>query len=154
MYWYSTCLIIRDQKVTPSYQYWLRSFMRHVCAALHTHHTKRISHQEITCQVTEGYLPPFCSSAHLNTFFRVQALPVCPIQASCDAASKEENKEKNRYVNILPCEQKLHPDTVTQTCINKAALKTSIRIILINITHLTFKDGLQSDLLRDIIGMK
>lgn len=34
----------------------------------------------------------------------IQALPVCPIQASCDAASKEENKEKNRYVNILPCE--------------------------------------------------
>ncbi len=37
------------------------------------------------------------------TFFALQALPVCPIQAACDAASKEENKEKNRYVNILPC---------------------------------------------------
>lgn len=32
-----------------------------------------------------------------------QALPACPIQATCEAASKEENKEKNRYVNILPC---------------------------------------------------
>ncbi|XP_010218041.1 PREDICTED: receptor-type tyrosine-protein phosphatase alpha [Tinamus guttatus] len=30
------------------------------------------------------------------------ALPACPIQATCEAASKEENKEKNRYVNILP----------------------------------------------------
>uniref|UniRef100_A0A8C7M7Z6 protein-tyrosine-phosphatase n=1 Tax=Oncorhynchus kisutch TaxID=8019 RepID=A0A8C7M7Z6_ONCKI len=41
-----------------------------------------------------------------NKLFREEfnALPVCPIQASCDAASKEENKEKNRYVNILPCE--------------------------------------------------
>ncbi|CAF89865.1 unnamed protein product, partial [Tetraodon nigroviridis] len=40
-----------------------------------------------------------------NKLFREEfnALPVCPIQASCDAASKEENKEKNRYVNILPC---------------------------------------------------
>uniref|UniRef100_A0A3B1J3G7 Receptor-type tyrosine-protein phosphatase alpha n=1 Tax=Astyanax mexicanus TaxID=7994 RepID=A0A3B1J3G7_ASTMX len=39
-----------------------------------------------------------------NKLFREEfnALPVCPIQASCDAASKEENKEKNRYVNILP----------------------------------------------------
>ncbi|XP_008407732.1 receptor-type tyrosine-protein phosphatase alpha [Poecilia reticulata] len=39
-----------------------------------------------------------------NKFFREEfnALPVCPIQASCDAASKEENKEKNRYINILP----------------------------------------------------
>uniref|UniRef100_A0A8C1FBI6 Receptor-type tyrosine-protein phosphatase alpha n=1 Tax=Cyprinus carpio carpio TaxID=630221 RepID=A0A8C1FBI6_CYPCA len=38
-----------------------------------------------------------------NKLFREEfnALPVCPIQASCDAASKEENKEKNRYVNIL-----------------------------------------------------
>uniref|UniRef100_A0A667XDQ6 protein-tyrosine-phosphatase n=1 Tax=Myripristis murdjan TaxID=586833 RepID=A0A667XDQ6_9TELE len=42
-----------------------------------------------------------------NKLFREEfnALPVCPIQASCDAASKEENKEKNRYVNILPCER-------------------------------------------------
>uniref|UniRef100_A0A3B4AT62 Receptor-type tyrosine-protein phosphatase alpha n=1 Tax=Periophthalmus magnuspinnatus TaxID=409849 RepID=A0A3B4AT62_9GOBI len=41
-----------------------------------------------------------------NKLFREEfnALPVCPIQASCDAASKEENKEKNRYVNILPCD--------------------------------------------------
>uniref|UniRef100_A0A8C7I598 Receptor-type tyrosine-protein phosphatase n=1 Tax=Oncorhynchus kisutch TaxID=8019 RepID=A0A8C7I598_ONCKI len=41
-----------------------------------------------------------------NKLFREEfnALPVCPIQASCDAASKEENKDKNRYVNILPCE--------------------------------------------------
>uniref|UniRef100_A0A6Q2Y869 Receptor-type tyrosine-protein phosphatase alpha n=1 Tax=Esox lucius TaxID=8010 RepID=A0A6Q2Y869_ESOLU len=33
-----------------------------------------------------------------NKLFREEfnALPVCPIQASCDAASKEENKEKNR----------------------------------------------------------
>ncbi|XP_019501261.1 PREDICTED: receptor-type tyrosine-protein phosphatase alpha isoform X3 [Hipposideros armiger] len=31
-----------------------------------------------------------------------KALPACPIQATCEAASKEENKEKNRYVNILP----------------------------------------------------
>uniref|UniRef100_A0A3Q0R335 Receptor-type tyrosine-protein phosphatase alpha n=1 Tax=Amphilophus citrinellus TaxID=61819 RepID=A0A3Q0R335_AMPCI len=40
-----------------------------------------------------------------NKLFREEfnALPVCPIQATCDAASKEENKEKNRYVNILPC---------------------------------------------------
>uniref|UniRef100_A0A8C1ZP59 Receptor-type tyrosine-protein phosphatase alpha n=1 Tax=Cyprinus carpio TaxID=7962 RepID=A0A8C1ZP59_CYPCA len=40
-----------------------------------------------------------------NKLFREEfnALPVCPIQSSCDAASKEENKEKNRYVNILPC---------------------------------------------------
>uniref|UniRef100_A0AAX7UIW9 Receptor-type tyrosine-protein phosphatase alpha n=1 Tax=Astatotilapia calliptera TaxID=8154 RepID=A0AAX7UIW9_ASTCA len=39
-----------------------------------------------------------------NKLFREEfnALPVCPIQATCDAASKEENKEKNRYVNILP----------------------------------------------------
>uniref|UniRef100_A0A9J8C4Y9 protein-tyrosine-phosphatase n=1 Tax=Cyprinus carpio carpio TaxID=630221 RepID=A0A9J8C4Y9_CYPCA len=39
-----------------------------------------------------------------NKLFREEfnALPVCPIQSSCDAASKEENKEKNRYVNILP----------------------------------------------------
>ncbi|MEQ2180797.1 hypothetical protein GOODEAATRI_005016, partial [Goodea atripinnis] len=39
-----------------------------------------------------------------NKLFREEfnVLPVCPIQASCDAASKEENKEKNRYVNILP----------------------------------------------------
>ncbi|KAK5872862.1 hypothetical protein PBY51_013523 [Eleginops maclovinus] len=39
-----------------------------------------------------------------NKLFREEfnALPVCPIQASVDAASKEENKEKNRYVNILP----------------------------------------------------
>ncbi|KAM9814189.1 receptor-type tyrosine-protein phosphatase alpha [Neosynchiropus ocellatus] len=39
-----------------------------------------------------------------NKLFREEfnALPVCPIQASCDAAAKEENKEKNRYVNILP----------------------------------------------------
>ncbi|KAM9525323.1 receptor-type tyrosine-protein phosphatase alpha-like isoform 3-T4 [Salvelinus alpinus] len=39
-----------------------------------------------------------------NKLFREEfnALPVCPIQASCDAASKEENKDKNRYVNILP----------------------------------------------------
>ncbi|KAJ7999680.1 hypothetical protein DPEC_G00196920 [Dallia pectoralis] len=39
-----------------------------------------------------------------NKLFREEfnALPVCPIQASCDAASKDENKEKNRYVNILP----------------------------------------------------
>ncbi|XP_036382453.1 receptor-type tyrosine-protein phosphatase alpha-like [Megalops cyprinoides] len=39
-----------------------------------------------------------------NKLFREEfnALTVCPIQASCDAASKEENKEKNRYVNILP----------------------------------------------------
>uniref|UniRef100_A0A8C5I4B1 Receptor-type tyrosine-protein phosphatase n=1 Tax=Gouania willdenowi TaxID=441366 RepID=A0A8C5I4B1_GOUWI len=39
-----------------------------------------------------------------NKLFREEfnALPVCPIQASCEAASKEENKEKNRYVNILP----------------------------------------------------
>ncbi|XP_054878869.1 receptor-type tyrosine-protein phosphatase alpha isoform X2 [Poeciliopsis prolifica] len=39
-----------------------------------------------------------------NKLFREEfnALPVCPIQASCDAASKEENKEKNRYINILP----------------------------------------------------
>ncbi|XP_032370598.1 receptor-type tyrosine-protein phosphatase alpha isoform X1 [Etheostoma spectabile] len=39
-----------------------------------------------------------------NKLFREEfnSLPVCPIQASCDAASKEENKEKNRYVNILP----------------------------------------------------
>ncbi|XP_058841650.1 receptor-type tyrosine-protein phosphatase alpha-like [Acipenser ruthenus] len=39
-----------------------------------------------------------------NKLFREEfnALPVCPIQAACDAASKEENKEKNRYVNILP----------------------------------------------------
>uniref|UniRef100_A0A8C8EPX3 Receptor-type tyrosine-protein phosphatase alpha n=1 Tax=Oncorhynchus tshawytscha TaxID=74940 RepID=A0A8C8EPX3_ONCTS len=38
-----------------------------------------------------------------NKLFREEfnALPVCPIQASCDAASKEENKDKNRYVNIL-----------------------------------------------------
>uniref|UniRef100_A0A671UBU9 Receptor-type tyrosine-protein phosphatase alpha n=1 Tax=Sparus aurata TaxID=8175 RepID=A0A671UBU9_SPAAU len=42
-----------------------------------------------------------------NKLFREEfnALPVCPIQASCDAASKEENKEKNRYVNILPCDK-------------------------------------------------
>lgn len=39
-----------------------------------------------------------------NPFFLpFQALPACPIQATCEAASKEENKEKNRYVNILPC---------------------------------------------------
>ncbi|XP_023667435.1 receptor-type tyrosine-protein phosphatase alpha-like isoform X2 [Paramormyrops kingsleyae] len=39
-----------------------------------------------------------------NKIFREEfnSLPVCPIQASCHAASKEENKEKNRYVNILP----------------------------------------------------
>ncbi|XP_055724693.1 receptor-type tyrosine-protein phosphatase alpha-like isoform X2 [Salvelinus fontinalis] len=39
-----------------------------------------------------------------NKLFREEfnALPVCPIQASCDTASKEENKDKNRYVNILP----------------------------------------------------
>ncbi|XP_048834177.1 receptor-type tyrosine-protein phosphatase alpha-like isoform X2 [Brienomyrus brachyistius] len=39
-----------------------------------------------------------------NKLFREEfnALPVCPIQATCDAAAKEENKEKNRYVNILP----------------------------------------------------
>uniref|UniRef100_A0A8C3A0N2 Receptor-type tyrosine-protein phosphatase alpha n=1 Tax=Cyclopterus lumpus TaxID=8103 RepID=A0A8C3A0N2_CYCLU len=37
----------------------------------------------------------------IGTFVQ-PSLPVCPIQASCDAASKEENKEKNRYVNILP----------------------------------------------------
>ncbi|KAG7253968.1 hypothetical protein CRUP_036046, partial [Coryphaenoides rupestris] len=39
-----------------------------------------------------------------NKLFREEfnSLPVCPIQPSCDAASKEENKEKNRYVNILP----------------------------------------------------
>ncbi|KAF6731746.1 Receptor-type tyrosine-protein phosphatase alpha [Oryzias melastigma] len=39
-----------------------------------------------------------------NKLFREEfnALPNCPIQATCDAASKEENKEKNRYVNILP----------------------------------------------------
>ncbi|XP_061730649.1 receptor-type tyrosine-protein phosphatase alpha isoform X2 [Nerophis ophidion] len=39
-----------------------------------------------------------------NKLFREEfnALPVCPIQATVDAASKEENKEKNRYVNILP----------------------------------------------------
>ncbi|XP_056586658.1 LOW QUALITY PROTEIN: receptor-type tyrosine-protein phosphatase alpha [Triplophysa dalaica] len=39
-----------------------------------------------------------------NKLFREEfnSLPVCPIQASCDAASKEENKEKNRYINILP----------------------------------------------------
>ncbi|XP_033977550.1 receptor-type tyrosine-protein phosphatase alpha isoform X1 [Trematomus bernacchii] len=39
-----------------------------------------------------------------NKLFREEfnSLPVCPIQASVDAASKEENKEKNRYVNILP----------------------------------------------------
>lgn len=36
-------------------------------------------------------------------FVPLQALPACPIQATCEAASKEENKEKNRYVNILPC---------------------------------------------------
>ncbi|NWZ10267.1 PTPRA phosphatase, partial [Agelaius phoeniceus] len=35
-------------------------------------------------------------------FLPFQALPACPIQATCEAASKEENKEKNRYVNILP----------------------------------------------------
>ncbi|KAK2510764.1 Ptpra [Columba guinea] len=40
-----------------------------------------------------------------NKLFREEfnALPACPIQATCEAASKEENKEKNRYVNILPC---------------------------------------------------
>ncbi|NXB68354.1 PTPRA phosphatase, partial [Struthidea cinerea] len=39
-----------------------------------------------------------------NKLFREEfnALPACPIQATCEAASKEENKEKNRYVNILP----------------------------------------------------
>ncbi|MEE6462856.1 hypothetical protein FKM82_001739 [Ascaphus truei] len=39
-----------------------------------------------------------------NKMFREEfnALPACPIQATCEAASKEENKEKNRYVNILP----------------------------------------------------
>ncbi|KAG8453294.1 hypothetical protein GDO86_000073 [Hymenochirus boettgeri] len=39
-----------------------------------------------------------------NKLFREEfnALPACPIQASSEAASKEENKEKNRYVNILP----------------------------------------------------
>uniref|UniRef100_A0A8C9TYA1 Receptor-type tyrosine-protein phosphatase alpha n=1 Tax=Scleropages formosus TaxID=113540 RepID=A0A8C9TYA1_SCLFO len=44
-----------------------------------------------------------------NKLFREEfnALPVCPIQATCDAASKEENKEKNRYVNILPCELRI-----------------------------------------------
>uniref|UniRef100_A0A286ZQS0 protein-tyrosine-phosphatase n=1 Tax=Sus scrofa TaxID=9823 RepID=A0A286ZQS0_PIG len=41
-----------------------------------------------------------------NKLFREEfnALPACPIQATCEAASKEENKEKNRYVNILPCD--------------------------------------------------
>uniref|UniRef100_A0A8C8RRU1 Receptor-type tyrosine-protein phosphatase alpha n=1 Tax=Pelusios castaneus TaxID=367368 RepID=A0A8C8RRU1_9SAUR len=39
-----------------------------------------------------------------NKLFREEfnALPACPIQATSEAASKEENKEKNRYVNILP----------------------------------------------------
>ncbi|KAG8134186.1 hypothetical protein E2320_007350 [Naja naja] len=34
-----------------------------------------------------------------NKLFREEfsALPACPIQATCEAASKEENKEKNRY---------------------------------------------------------
>uniref|UniRef100_A0A8C4IHL2 Receptor-type tyrosine-protein phosphatase alpha n=1 Tax=Dicentrarchus labrax TaxID=13489 RepID=A0A8C4IHL2_DICLA len=61
-----------------------------------------------------------------NKLFREEfnALPVCPIQASCDAASKEENKEKNRYVNILPCEQQQNPDTVTLTLINQHSLIT------------------------------
>uniref|UniRef100_A0A674EPA7 protein-tyrosine-phosphatase n=1 Tax=Salmo trutta TaxID=8032 RepID=A0A674EPA7_SALTR len=38
-----------------------------------------------------------------NKLFREEfnALPVCPIQASCDAASKEENKDKNRYWIII-----------------------------------------------------
>uniref|UniRef100_A0A4W5MUD1 protein-tyrosine-phosphatase n=1 Tax=Hucho hucho TaxID=62062 RepID=A0A4W5MUD1_9TELE len=49
-----------------------------------------------------------------NKLFREEfnALPVCPIQASCDAASKEENKDKNRYVNILPWDQILFSLTV------------------------------------------
>ncbi|XP_033369791.1 receptor-type tyrosine-protein phosphatase alpha [Parus major] len=41
-------------------------------------------------------------SFHTLFFLPFQALPACPIQATCEAASKEENKEKNRYVNILP----------------------------------------------------
>ncbi|XP_032806580.1 receptor-type tyrosine-protein phosphatase alpha-like isoform X1 [Petromyzon marinus] len=43
-------------------------------------------------------------SADDNKLFREEfnSLPSCPIQATCEAASKEENKEKNRYVNILP----------------------------------------------------
>uniref|UniRef100_A0A8C0X5V4 Receptor-type tyrosine-protein phosphatase alpha n=1 Tax=Castor canadensis TaxID=51338 RepID=A0A8C0X5V4_CASCN len=46
-----------------------------------------------------GFLP-LLFSRYLSFLF--QALPACPIQATCEAASKEENKEKNRYVNILP----------------------------------------------------
>uniref|UniRef100_A0A8C3L628 Receptor-type tyrosine-protein phosphatase n=1 Tax=Chrysolophus pictus TaxID=9089 RepID=A0A8C3L628_CHRPC len=38
----------------------------------------------------------------INRQLKSSALPACPIQATCEAASKEENKEKNRYVNILP----------------------------------------------------
>uniref|UniRef100_UPI00358F4DCA receptor-type tyrosine-protein phosphatase alpha isoform X2 n=1 Tax=Myxine glutinosa TaxID=7769 RepID=UPI00358F4DCA len=39
-----------------------------------------------------------------NKLFREEfnSLPSCPIQITCEAASKEENKEKNRYVNIMP----------------------------------------------------
>ncbi|NXY04444.1 PTPRA phosphatase, partial [Pteruthius melanotis] len=54
------------------------------------------------------HLPAHCSCCAMKTswktlfFLPFQALPACPIQATCEAASKEENKEKNRYVNILP----------------------------------------------------
>ncbi|EDL80194.1 rCG26166, isoform CRA_b [Rattus norvegicus] len=54
-----------------------------------------------------------------NKLFREEfnALPACPIQATCEAASKEENKEKNRYVNILPflfsCKQVKPPNKTT-----------------------------------------
>lgn len=55
------------------------------------------------------HLPAHCPCCAMETswktllFLPFQALPACPIQATCEAASKEENKEKNRYVNILPC---------------------------------------------------
>ncbi|CAB1354177.1 unnamed protein product, partial [Coregonus sp. 'balchen'] len=45
---------------------------------------------------------PECAAIGPLAQYQQEALPVCPIQAACDAASKEENKEKNRYVNILP----------------------------------------------------
>ena len=61
---------------------------------------KNITHRNTSLGIQLISLLPVCVSNALC----VQALPVCPIQASCDAASKEENKDKNRYVNILPCE--------------------------------------------------
>uniref|UniRef100_A0A8B9VCH6 protein-tyrosine-phosphatase n=1 Tax=Anas zonorhyncha TaxID=75864 RepID=A0A8B9VCH6_9AVES len=54
-----------------------------------------------------------------NKLFREEfnALPACPIQATCEAASKEENKEKNRYVNILPSQAPLQKTSFPAPCV-------------------------------------